>query len=88
MMPSDTSRFTSPAPESPPETGAVSTQRNGVEVDILPLVDVAAPLPGFPPYVEPCAVVVGESLPPPDEPLPQFTHGPPPAVVSDEPEPL
>jgi hypothetical protein len=92
MMPRETSRFTSPAPESPSETGAVSAQRNVVEVDMLPLVDVATPLPGFPPDVEPCGVVVvpAESLPPPDEPLPQFKHTPPPATgaVLDDPEPL
>jgi hypothetical protein len=64
-------------------------QRNGVDVEALSMVDVAAPPPlvsaddvplGF-------VVVLVEKLPPPDEPLPQFTHAPPP-VVGVAPEPL
>jgi hypothetical protein len=94
MMPRETSRFTRPAALSPSAAGAVSAQRNGVDVDAPSVaVDVAVP----PPLVPADDVLLGfvvvpdEELPPRDEPLPQFTHGPPPAVgvvVPDDPEPL
>jgi hypothetical protein len=85
MTPSDTSRFTSPGPESPSETGAVSAQRNGVDVGAPPVVDVAELPPLVPADAVPTGfvVVLVEELPLPDEPPPlvQLRQVPPPPGV-------